>query len=90
MVLREEDIKTIDSIKNFKTIKLLFQQSKGYGNAIIEGINKSETEYSCIINADGSMDPKYLSQMLKQCIDKDFIFATSDKVGELFLTRVVV
>lgn len=76
VVLREEDIKTIDSIKNFKTIKLLFQKSKGYGNAIIEGINQSETEYSCIINADGSMDPKYLSQMLKQCIDKDFIFAT--------------
>ena len=60
VVLSKSDIKTIDSIKNFKTAEILFQNSKGYGNAIIEGINKSVTEYSCIINADGSMDPKYL------------------------------
>ena len=76
VVLSKSDIKTIDSIKNFKTAEILFQNSKGYGNAIIEGINKSVTEYSCIINADGSMDPKYLSQMLNNCINKDFIFAT--------------
>ena len=39
----------------------------------------SKTEYSCIINADGSMDPKYLNSMLENCVTKDFIFASRDE-----------
>lgn len=76
VVLHEEDRETINSIKNYNSIEVLFQKKKGYGNAIIEGINKSKTEYSCIINADGSMDPKYLNHMLEICFDKDLIFAS--------------
>ena len=41
-----------------------------------EGINKINTDYFCIINADGSMDPKYLIQMLEECKNNDFIFAS--------------
>ena len=76
VVLHEEDSETINSIKNYNSIEVLFQKKKGYGNAIIEGINNSKTEYSCIINADGSMDPKYLNHMLEICFDKDLIFAS--------------
>ena len=76
IVLEKEDINTINSLQNHNDIKIIYQESKGYGNAIIEGIKNSKTDYCCIINADGSMDPKYLNQMLKECSNNDFIFAS--------------
>ena len=42
----------------------------------IEGIEKITTDYFCIINADGSMNPIYLKDMLKNCEKNDFVFAT--------------
>ena len=35
-----------------------------------------KTDYCCIINADGTMDPKYLDEMLKECTHKDFVFGS--------------
>ena len=53
---------------------------RGFGNALIEGLNYSSTEYSCIFNADGSFDPKYLDEMLKKNKDNyEFIFSTRYK-----------
>lgn len=76
LVLQDNDLETLNSIKNIENVNILFQKKNGYGSAIIEGLNSSKTEYSSIINADGSMDPKYLNTMLDKCIDKDFIFAS--------------
>ena len=76
VVLQSEDKETFDSISKFKHIKILEQKNRGYGNALIEGINNINTEFFCIINADGSMDPKYLDQMLSDCKKKDFVFAS--------------
>jgi len=77
IVLENEDINTENSIKKIENIKILKQKNPGYGRAIIEGINNTETDYCCIINADGSMDPKYLSEMLKLCTDgNDLIFGS--------------
>ncbi len=76
IVLQDNDLETLNSIKNTKNVNILFQKKNGYGSAIVEGLNSSTTEYSCIINADGSMDPKYLTKMLEKCIDKDLIFAS--------------
>lgn len=76
VVLQKEDIETIDSIASFKNIKVHFQKNRGYGNALIEGIEIIESEYFCIINADGSMDPKYLKQMLTDCENHDLVFAS--------------
>ena len=76
IVLQENDIETIEAIKEFKEISILKQNKNGYGNALIEGINNVQTEYSCIINADGSMDPKYLGKMLEECNDKDLVFGS--------------
>ena len=76
VVLQDNDLETLNSIKNTKNVNILFQKKNGYGSAIVEGLNSSNTEYSCIINADGSMDPKYLNTMLEKCIDKDLIFAS--------------
>ena len=76
VILEASDIKTIDSIKNFKC-KILYQTGRGYGNALIEGINNVTTEYLCIFNADGSFNPKYLNEMLNLCENnRDFIFAS--------------
>ncbi len=76
VVTSKDDLDTSRSINENENTKIIFQENDGYGNALIEGINKSETEYSCIINADGSMDPKYLPDMLSKCKNNDLIFAS--------------
>ena len=76
IVLQEEDIETQKSISNIEDIDILIQKKNGYGNALIEGINATKTEYCSIINADGSMDPKYLNLMLEKCKYYDFIFCS--------------
>ena len=78
IVLEKNDIETMDSIKNFSDIDFLYQNRKGYGAAIIAGILNVSTTYFCIINADGSMNPKYLGDMLDVTKKKnlDFLFAS--------------
>ena len=76
VVLQSEDVETIESISDFKDIKIYKQKNNGYGNALKEGLNQINTEFFCIINADGSMDPKYLDEMLKLCKNKDLVFAS--------------
>jgi glycosyltransferase involved in cell wall biosynthesis len=76
IVLSVLDKKTIRSIKNYKC-KIIKQKYNGYGNAIIEGINKVTTDFLCIFNADGSFDPKYLKIMYKNSNQKkNFVFAS--------------
>ena len=62
VILEKEDVETIQSIKIYNC-EILFQSQKGYGNALIEGINKTTTEYFCIFNADGSFNPSELENM---------------------------
>ena len=76
IVASKEDRDTYQSIEKTEKIKIIFQEKKGFGNALIEGLNFSKTEYSCIINADGSMNPKYLSEMLENCEKNDLVFAS--------------
>ncbi len=93
VVLEKTDIETINSIKNFD-IKVIHQTGKGYGNAIIEGIKNTNTEYMCIFNADGSFDPKYLNEMLINCKKGyDLVFASrymknAGSDDDTFLTAV--
>tara|TARA_B100001093_G_scaffold191295_3_gene183836 strand:- start:10876 stop:11541 length:666 start_codon:yes stop_codon:yes gene_type:complete len=63
IVLEESDKETISSIKEFNC-NVLFQKGKGYGDALIQGINSVKTEYFCIFNADGSFKPEELNGML--------------------------
>ena len=76
IVLEKEDIETKRILEKFNNINILEQENNGYGNALIEGINNVQTDFCCIINADGSMDPKYLEEMRKLCENKDLIFAS--------------
>ena len=75
-MLGKSDFKTIKVLKNFDC-KIIKQKNSGYGNAIIEGINKTKTKYVCIFNADGSFHPKYLNLMLKKVLlGFNFVFAS--------------
>ena len=76
IILEETDKETIDAAKNYNC-KIIHQSGKGYGNALIEGINNVQTEYLCIFNADGSFHPKYLKEMLDICSNnKEFVFSS--------------
>jgi glycosyltransferase involved in cell wall biosynthesis len=77
VILDRTDIETIESIKYLKH-KLIFQEKKGYGDAIICGINSSQTKYSCIFNADGSFQEEDVIKMKNRIIESnlDFIFAS--------------
>ena len=76
VVLESSDTETIKATKNYD-LKIVYQSGKGYGDAIIEGINNVKTDYLCILNADGSFDPKYLQQMMDTCKNNlDFVFAS--------------
>jgi len=93
VIVEESDKDTIESIKNFEC-EIVYQPDKGYGNALIEGINNVVSDYLCIFNADGSFDPKYLDQMLK-CSENeiDFVFASRYMDGggsddDTFLTKI--
>ena len=77
IVLEKDDRETIKSVENYNC-KILYQSGKGYGDALINGINSVETEFFCLFNADGSFDPGELTKMLEQINDKkaDFVFGT--------------
>tara|TARA_B100000575_G_C23024606_1_gene590039 strand:- start:227 stop:892 length:666 start_codon:yes stop_codon:yes gene_type:complete len=70
VVLHKTDKKTINSIKKFK-VKIIYQQNKGYGDALIKGINNCQSQFFCIFNADGSFKAKEIISMYKQLLRKD-------------------
>ncbi|MBD1161557.1 glycosyltransferase family 2 protein [Pelagibacterales bacterium SAG-MED15] len=76
IVLQKEDFETKKSIEKIRNIQIHEQKNNGYGNALIEGINNVKTKYCCIINADGSMDPKYLKEMQNGITKIDLVFGS--------------
>ena len=102
MVMEKNDIETINSIKKFRK-NIIFQKNKGYGDAIIKGINSVKTELFCIFNADGSFKSSEIRKMINTLLQKnsDFVFGTryeknckSDddtfitKIGNYFFTKI--
>jgi glycosyltransferase involved in cell wall biosynthesis len=75
VILEETDLKTISAISDLDC-KIIYQNNRGYGDALIEGINSVQTEYLCIFNADGSFNPKYLSKKLELCKERDYVFSS--------------
>ncbi len=78
VIVDESDFKTIEAAKKFDDVNIFYQKKNGYGNALIEGINNTQTEFFSIINADGSMNPNELSGMM-DTINKensDFVFGS--------------
>ena len=77
IVIPAEDKKTREAIEKFNC-KVLSQEGKGFGNALIQGINSVETKYFCIFNADGSFNPNELNQMINKIENdkNDIVFAS--------------
>ena len=77
IVLEKDDKETIESARNYNC-NIIYQDGKGYGDALITGINSVDTEFFCVFNADGSFDPSELTKMFDQINDKkaDFVFGT--------------
>ena len=77
IVLEKNDFETIASIKNYNC-KLIFQDQKGYGSALRQGIENVSTKYFCIFNADGSFDPTELVKMynLAEKENYDLVFGS--------------
>ena len=77
IILEASDKPTIEAIKTYDC-NIIFQDSKGYGDALKKGIETVDTEFLCIFNADGSFDPKELDLMIKKIKDdkNDFVFAS--------------
>ena len=77
VILEKTDFDTIDSLKDYNC-ELLFQKNKGYGDALIQGINNVKTKFFCIFNADGSFDPTELDNMYNKIVSNnlDLVFAS--------------
>ena len=82
IIMQKNDEATYKAIKNYDC-KVIFQTGVGYGNAIVEGIKHSNTNYSCIFYADGSTDPKYIPLMLEksQKENLDLVFGSRYEKG---------
>jgi len=77
VVLEKEDMETINSIRNYNC-DILYQLNKGYGDALIQGINNTKSKYFCIFNADGSFVADELKDMynLLENNSSDFVFGS--------------
>ena len=82
VVMEENDTETLDSIKTFDC-KIIFQNNKGYGDALIQGIRSVKTKYFSIFNADGSFNPNELHQMYDLLENKniEMVFASRYENG---------
>ena len=95
VVIPKNDELTKKSIESFNCKVVEEQNGKGYGNALRTGIDKVETDFFCIFNADGSFNPIYLKDMIKVISDKssDFVFCSRYEVNggsddDTFLTYI--
>ena len=77
VILTKDDIETINAIKHLD-VEILYQTDRGYGDALISGINTLDTDYFCIFNADGSFNPSELPSMINllEKSEFDFVFAS--------------
>ena len=59
--------------------KIIIQNNKGFGSAIIEGFKQAKNDYGCIFNADYSFQPKYFQELINESNKSSFIFGTRYK-----------
>ena len=76
IVVAKNDCHTISVIRDKK--KIVYQKSKGFGDALSTGLKKIKTNYFSIIFADGSTNPKEIKNMKKYLnkTNSDFIFGS--------------
>jgi len=82
IVLEKNDYITINAVEKFKS-NMIFQVNKGYGDAILLGLENVKTKYFSVFNADGSFDPYELEGMYNQIKNNslDLLLASRYKKG---------
>ena len=95
IVVHPSDEETIKATKIFQDCEIILQDGKGYGDALIKGINSVNTELFSIFNADGSFNPNEINLMAKKLEGDqlDFVFASryqsnSGSEDDTFLTMI--
>ena len=78
VVVDNEKDNSIIIAKKFNC-KIIIQNNKGFGSAIIEGFKHASNKYGCIFNADYSFDPKYFEEIINKTSKYSFIFGTRYK-----------
>ena len=76
IVVSKDDLNTVSAINNKQNI--VYQKNRGFGDAIISGINEVRTQYFAIMFADGSTDPAELNFIYRHLINtnSDFVFGS--------------
>jgi len=78
IILHSTDKLTINSIKKYNEVNIIYQKNFGYGDALKLGIDNCFTKYFCIFNADGSFIPDEINKM-KELLEKnklDIVFGS--------------
>ena len=75
--------KTTKIAKNFKCRVIKQKNSLGYGDAIIRGIKSSKSEFSIVLDGDGSKNPIYISKFYKIIKKKNYDFVFGTRYGKM-------
>lgn len=80
IILEKNDFITINAIEKFKS-NIIYQEKKGYGDAILLGLKNVKTDFFLIFNADGSFDPSEIKGMFSKIKNRplDLLFASRYK-----------
>ena len=74
--------KTIEIAKKYNC-KIIIQQIKlGYGDAIIKGINEANSDYSIILDGDGSKNPTYIKNLIEKIVNSNLEFVFAERYGQ--------
>lgn len=92
----DHEIIVVDKSRVAPTIKggkLVLQKSDGLGNAILEGLEECKGDTILMMDGDGSHDPAYINDMLKNIEDYDVVIGSKYVPGgftEDYGSRVMV
>ena len=63
--------------------RIIIQEIKlGYGDAIVKGINESNSDYSIILDGDGSKNPIYIKDLIEKIINSNSDFVFAERYGQ--------
>ncbi len=64
---------------NLENLSFIVSQYPSYSGAVRYGVEKSETKFCCIFNADGSFFPLSLKDMYEKLLKYDFVYCSRYK-----------